>query len=277
MVKVAIYFACYKRLPVLKIFLDGLERIKRENKDIKFLPFAVYTGKAEGDLLKKYKIRSLKFPNKYLGRKKNAGLKELMKLEWDYLLELGSDDLISSNLIKLYKPYWKAGENCFGVNSCYFVESSTGRVAYWSHDYAIGAGRCIKRTVFNGFNERVKVRYLHSISGDVKGGKGKVAYFTKSVVDRMGKNVEILEVQKNPFGLWSDKRQIALDADSSFRLGVNGFHVKVIETGKEVLVIDIKSGENIHDFTAFETCDMGMKELFRGFSNKEADGVWKLR
>ena len=256
--------------------LDGLERVKRENKDIEFLPFAVYTTKGEGELLKEYGVRSLKFPNKYLGRKKNAGLKALMKLEWDYLLELGSDDLISGKLIDLYKPYWKDGEPCFGIDSCYFIESKTGQVAYWSHDYAIGAGRCIKRTVFDGFGQRVKVRYLHSISGNMKGGKGKVALFTKKVADRMGKNVEIIERQDEPFGLWSDKRQIALDADSTFRLGTNGFHVKVIKTGTDILVIDIKSGENIHGFKAFEPCTMGMKELFKDFSKKESDGVWQL-
>lgn len=273
----AIYFACYKRIEILEIMLNGLERIKRQHKDIEFLPFAVYSNKPEGDLLKKYGVRSLKFSNKYLGRKKNAGLKELMKLEWDYLLELGSDDLISGKLIDLYKPLWEKVEDCFGVNACYFLDGKTGKVAHFSHDYAIGAGRCIKKTVFKGFNKRVKVRFLHSVGGEMTVGKGKEMIFTRKIADRMGKNVEIIEEQNEPFGLWSDKKQIALDADSAFRLGANGFGVKVIDAEKEILVIDIKSDENIHSFEGFDEIKITQKKLFKGLSKKEINGIRKLR
>ena len=276
---VAIYFACYNRLKVLKICLDGIERLRQENKDIEFIPFAVYSGEAEGELLKKYGVRSLKFSNEYLGRKKNAGLKELMKLGWDYMIEIGSDDLINSRLIDLYKPLWERGENCFGVRSCYFIETATGRVSFWSHEYAIGAGRCIKRTVFDGFGKRVKIKFTRSISGETSMGKGAEVIYTKKVADKFvnGGLARVIEEQDEPFGLWSDTKQMGLDDDSRFRLGTNGFHVKVIETGEDPMVIDIKNGDNIHAFSKFEPCNISIKDVLKDFSKKESDGIWELR
>jgi len=92
------------RLEVLRVFLNGLQRLFDRHKDIEWLPFGVYSDDREGEILKRYGVRSLKFCNKYLGRKKNAGMRELLKLDWDYVLELGSDDLIDPELINIYKP-----------------------------------------------------------------------------------------------------------------------------------------------------------------------------
>ena len=39
----------------------------------------------------------------------------------------------------------------------------------------------------------------------------------------------------------------------------------------------LKNGDNIHGFETFETCDVGLKELFTDFSKKELNGVWELR
>lgn len=271
--RVAIYFAVYKRLPILKLCLEGIERLKKDHKDIEFIPFAVYSNLNEKKMLDRYGVRSLKHSNEYLGRKKNAGLKSLLKLDWDYMMEMGSDDLINSKLIDLYKPLWEEGVEVFGINSCYFIESSTGRVAYWKHHYAIGAGRCFKRDVFDGLGIRWKVRYLNSIPGFGKGKEQEYCVSTaKSLVD--GGVCEKLEEVKEPFGLWTDTKNIALDGDSEHRLGMNGFSVRVLDVD-DVMVIDIKSDQNIHKFQAFNECDKGLKEVLKDFS--ERDGVWKLR
>ena len=276
--KVAIYFAVYKRLKVLKIFLDGLERLKEENKDIEFIPFAVYSNDDEGIILKEYGVRSLKFDNEYLGRKKNAGLKEVLKLDWDYLLELGSDDLVSSKLIDFYRPRWEAGDSCFGISSCYFIDSATGRVAFWKHNYAIGAGRCIKRSVLDTLGHRRKVRYLECAVGENEcNGAGAEVIYVSHIADRLIKNglCEFIEDVNEPFGLWSDKRQIALDSDSQFILGINGYHVKALDVGDEVMIIDIKGDGNLHPFEKFEVCDK--ENVLDGFSDKEIDGIRQIR
>lgn len=259
---------------MLEVFLKGLERLKKEHEDIELMPFAVYSAPKEGRMLKKYGVRSFQFDNEYVGRKKNAGLRELMKLDWDYMLELGSDDLVHPGLLWMYRPYFQQGVNCFGINSCWFVDVETKRVALWKHDYAIGAGRCIKRSVFDGFGERWRVRYKHStVMDNEKYGKGKEVVYIRPVAEKLvdGGLCEFVKDESDPFLLWTDTKNIALDGDSEHRLGMNGFSVKVIDSPP--LVLDIKSGENIHSFDTFErlgcVVDKDVKELEREYG-------WKL-
>ena len=275
--KVAIFFAVYERLGVLKIFLDGLDRLKKDHPDIEWIPFGVYTNDDEGEILKKRKIHSLQYSNEFLGRKKNAGLKALMELDWDYMMEMGSDDLVRSELIDIYKPLWEQGVNVFGTNSCYFIETCTGKVAKWKHNYAIGAGRCIKRSVFVGFGQSIKVRCLGSYGGEVSLSKGQVEIYPYVLANKLIDSgmCELVKDMREPFGLWTDTRNIALDGDSEFRLGVNGFGVKVLDL--EPMVVDIKSGHNIHSFDRFTVCDKTLDDVLVCFSKKEADGIRKLR
>ena len=274
--KVAIYFAVYKRLEILNICLDGIERLKKDHPDIDFIPFAVYSNLSEKNLLDRYGVRSLKHDNGYLGRKKNAGLKALMQLDWDYMMEIGSDDLINSKLIDVYRPLWEKGEDAFGVRACYFIDAKTGRVAFWKHDYALGAGRCLRKGIFEGLGRRMKIRMKNSIPG---AGKGKELIFINAIA-KMYTNpgiAELVEEINEPFGLWSDTENIALDGDSQFRLGTNGIHVKGLDLGEEVMVIDIKNGMNIHSFDKFKVCEKSEKEVLMDFSKKEQDGIWELR
>ena len=256
----------------MRVFLEALKKLK--HPDVEFMPFAVYSDDDEGKILKEYGIRSLKYPNEYIGEKKNAGLLELLKLDWDYMMELGSDDLVNPALIDLYLPLWERGVNCFGVNSCYFVDVKTRRVALWEHNYAIGAGRCIKRSVFDGFNQSWTVRYKSSaVVGDESYGKGKMMTYRRDIAEKLVDSgvCVLIEDKSEPMRLWTDTKNIALDADSEFRLGINGFSIRVIKAPP--LVLDIKNGENIHAFDAFEdrVIDKDLGELERDFSWRLAD------
>jgi hypothetical protein len=142
--KILIFFAAYKRLEVLKVCLEGIERLKKkEGFEIRSL--AVCTGKDESELCKLYGCKTIRVPNNPLGRKKNRGIKEALKYDFDYLLEAGSDDLIHESLLDDYLPEMIAGTNFFGVNKCTFFETATGRIAEWENDFVIGAGRMFSR------------------------------------------------------------------------------------------------------------------------------------
>jgi len=275
--KLAIFFAAYKRLPILKICLDGIKRLKAAHKDIEFVPFCVYSNDDEGALLKKYNVSSLKFCNDFLGAKKNAGLKALMGLKWDYMMEIGSDDLVNDKLIDVYRPYFNEGEESFGVSSCYFVDAMTGRVAFWINNYAIGAGRCIKRSVFENFNKKYVVIFRHSVTGTEHVGKGAKMVLTYKVAAKYMNSdlVKVQEIIEGDFGLWTPTKQSALDADSAFNLNANAVNIKIVDVGREPMIVDIKSTQNIHKFTHFEQTDIGFKELLSNFSKKESDGIWK--
>jgi len=93
--------------------------------------------------------------NQPLGRKKNLGLTDALRLEWDYYMDMGSDDVWTSLLWDIYEPYFKEKYPFFGLKSLYVYNSLTDE-AKWVEEYnidktdtltAIGPGRCIRRDV----------------------------------------------------------------------------------------------------------------------------------
>jgi hypothetical protein len=87
------------------------------------------------------------FPNEPLGRKKIAGLNFAHRnFEFDYLMELGSDDLVNPEIFELYKPYMEKKFEFFGLNNLYYTNWDT-RETIFCKDYnegqTFGAGRMI--------------------------------------------------------------------------------------------------------------------------------------
>lgn len=81
------------------------------------------------------------FPNEQLGAKWNHGLKQAEKYEWDYLVTLGSDDIVKQSLFDLYDSI---DQDVLITDKIYFIEVSTGRAALLTRG-RIGAGRRISR------------------------------------------------------------------------------------------------------------------------------------
>ena len=97
-------------------------------------------------LCEKYGVMWCMHENLPIGRKKNHGLKHALKLEWDYVIELGSDDLIKDELIELYRPHF--GERDFLLtDSIAFINSRTGACRYVQSRSHYGLGRCLGRKV----------------------------------------------------------------------------------------------------------------------------------
>jgi len=220
------------------------------------MPFAVYSDDSEREVLDKYGVRSLKFENRPLGRKKNAGLAALLEMEWDYMMELGSDDIVNPALMEVYQDYFDRGVPCFGVRSCYQLELSSGRVALFEIDYPIGAGRCISRKVFDAMGRRWRVRYLRSTN--LKGenyGKGKELVYIEPVSRRLVESGLCEKVcdEHDPPGLWTDTKELGLDADSMMNLNMNGWNVDVVDV--DPMIVDIKTEDNLHRFDGENECE----------------------
>lgn len=76
--------------------------------------------------------------NDYLGRKKNAGLKWVLKnMKFDYLMELNSDGVINPELMNTYKIEINRGVPMFGMKNIHFMNWQTKEV-YFVRDYAEG-------------------------------------------------------------------------------------------------------------------------------------------
>lgn len=86
--------------------------------------------------------------NEELGKKLNAGLQSIRSRDFDYLMVLGSDDLLHPDAWRYIKEAIERKQFYFGFQSCYFYDQATHRAREWKRGggaFAVGAGRCIHR------------------------------------------------------------------------------------------------------------------------------------
>lgn len=96
-----------------------------------------------------------------LGEKFNACTTAAWQWGADYVIILGSDDLISPKLAEVYLETMKQGPTYFGLRGCYMIEPATRRALYLSghanprrFGEAIGAGRTLSRRALDKVNGR---------------------------------------------------------------------------------------------------------------------------
>ena len=86
------------------------------------------------------------FQNKPLGQKLNAGIEYALEtFNFDFLMNLGSDDLIHPAIWSLYEPMMKDFK-FFGLDKVYYYELSSGKLGL-TVPYVWGAGRMIHREI----------------------------------------------------------------------------------------------------------------------------------
>lgn len=143
--KILVYLAVWKRPHITELCFAGLNRL-RQHPDFDIDVLAVISEESMIPLCSKYKVNWVMAPNQPLGRKKNAGLAIAKNFQFDYLLEIGSDDLILNELLDSYKPFIESKVPIFGVNDAAYIDSETGtcrRLTRVKTTY--GAGRMISR------------------------------------------------------------------------------------------------------------------------------------
>jgi hypothetical protein len=155
MPKVLIYLAVWKRPEITEICFMGLERM-RKNFGIK--SFAVISELSMRPLCKKYRVDYCIHDNDPLGRKKNFGLQVAMKRHsFDYIIEIGSDDLLKNEIIETYP--WSY--SFMGLKSFIQMNSIDGESRKWSlADGGFGIGRAIHRSVLEAMRNEYGILQL---------------------------------------------------------------------------------------------------------------------
>lgn len=124
----------------------GLERLKQHpGFDIQVLCIV-----SEPDMIplcERYGNKWVEAENSPLGRKKNQGLKAAEKLDFDFMMELGSDDLVLNELLDDYQQLIST-HDFFGVSDIAFLDIETLEARRYTNKHAMyGAARMIKRKV----------------------------------------------------------------------------------------------------------------------------------
>ena len=143
--KILFYIATHKRHEVLRMCLDNLKELsKKWDIDV----FCV-SSPQDAQIISEYDYDYCIEDNFPLGRKKNLGLKEAMKKDFTHLIELGSDDIITDELLTEYE---KNDSAYFGINNYHLIDLRSGRAKHWTYGIQgqeiyspIGAGRVFKK------------------------------------------------------------------------------------------------------------------------------------
>jgi hypothetical protein len=90
-------------------------------------------------------FRFVKVSNDDLGHKMNVGIESAMKLDFEYLMNLGSDDIINESLFDAYKPCLQKGVGIFGITKATFIDSQSKEAKTCDYQIMIGAGRMIRK------------------------------------------------------------------------------------------------------------------------------------
>ena len=101
------------------------------------------------ELLNKHKIKYVVYTNFPVSRKMNALVNYVYQnYEFDYLMNIGSDDLINSKLWELYKPFIIAEEKYFGLNQFYCYDKKQNlSCLFRMDDMIVGGGRMIHYSI----------------------------------------------------------------------------------------------------------------------------------
>lgn len=270
--KILFFLSVWKRPEITELCFMGLQRLMKHRQ---CSTLAVISENEMIPLCKKYGIDYILTPNDPLGRKKNVGLNEAMKLDFDYLIELGSDDVILNEIFDHYDPLMKRGEDFFGSNRILFVDTSTGN----SRDYEAleaqygrgwGLGRAVSRKLLESFKGNVKVRALEGFfAGSEVVPEGQVSFIQDAVAKSLVNQgiAEILE-SEHKYYLWSDGANRTLDNDSSNRILEKGFKYKVIET-PEPFMADLKTEENIWGYNPEIGKKGDLEKFLKGLTQAE--------
>lgn len=231
--------------------MAGMNRL---NKEFNLSGTFVTSTAEDFELVRRYAphhFNVIQYENQPVSNKFNHGFFEAMKSDWDYLLIIGSDDLLSNEGLQLLldagRPYVGFGEmHIFGA------ETHEWRRFKYEEARLIGAGRLIAREALNSFVNRCTTYFRKD---QELGGIVYKAHEPFEISVDGAKYLESIGLVKHiskPYnlGLWENGLNRAMDNSSELRLLMKGYTpFKVISD--KVHVVDVKTDQNITSWSRF--------------------------
>lgn len=259
----------YQRPHVTEICFEGLKRLEKFGVE----PICIYSDIDNKVLVEQYGFEGYFYQNKPISNKLNFGIERALESEWDYLMQIGSDDLLHDDLFDVYAPYIECGSLAFGLTTMYYYDLATGKCAMGKSSYPFGCARMIHRSVFDR-QFKYKVRFKNSVAGaDFHYGKGAEILVTERqlktyVTSGLADIIDKVDVTTT---LWSEGKNRALDYDSDISMLKMGIKTERIESN-DVLCIDLKSEVNIWPFEFYDVIEENIIDKF-----PERDAIRKVR
>lgn len=158
-IKILIYLALWKRPQITELCFKGINRL-RQHPDFDIQVLAVASEPEMIPLCEKYNVLVVTHENLPLSKKKNFGLQTAKSFDFDYLMEIGSDTLVLTELLDQYKECIGV-HHFFGIGDAAFIDSETQSCRRVGGASTYGGGRMISRTALEAMNWKIWPDHLN--------------------------------------------------------------------------------------------------------------------
>lgn len=211
----------------------------------------------------------VKVPNEPLTEKHNAGLRAAInEKDWDYLLQLGSDDLVSEDYVSLLSNLEMRSDCVYGVNNMYFYNLHTLKMQEFTYakDIVLGAGRVIPRALLERCKGK-KVRFRRPYYGHLP--NDEEYYVGERLSQILDRNIGVLvSGAKSKLILWSNRANRGLDRESAKTLEAAGMvkQISLDEHFTQPQIIDCKTRESLTPWSRITGREMHIDEINEALS-----------
>lgn len=218
--KVSIITAMWQRHEVFKMFAQGARTLKA-NSAIQIELIAVGSeGKISRNLAQDNGFIYLEHKNAPLADKHNAALSKAQQINSDYVFCLGSDDIVTPELFKIYEKQIALGVDFIGVLDFYFYEIETQRAAYWGGyidkpriRHTCGAARMLSKNLLRKLGWKIwEKRHSHILDDSLQEKLSNIKYTEHIFAQRDYGIVGGLDIKSSvnmtPFELWENTTYI---------------------------------------------------------------------
>lgn len=207
--RIVIPTCMWQRPAVFEVYARGIRRLRRSSKHEIVAIMCGSEGEVSESLARKHGFPYIEFQNRPLGAKYNARMLFASAFDPDYVLMLGSDDIISTDLLKAYEKEMEKGTDFMGILDLYIYNVATKQTTYcqgYTNERVgetVGVGRCLSRNLLQQLNWQP----------------------------------------------WIDSRNSSLDGAMMTKLGSLNYSKKTFRLKElDAFAMDIKSGNNISPF-----------------------------
>lgn len=277
MIKILMLVPLWKRPEIVRIFIDRMEAVICDYATVQPL-FILSPEDPDLKLLEKMTAdyQCLYYSNEYLGDKMNAGMVYSMGFDWEYLMNMGSDNVYTQHLWNLYYDCFLTGEPYFSINDCYVYDIVNNQAMHLNKYVdepalgGIGAGRMIHRTLL----EDDPAIYRPQTCQGMDGFSAMTLYrrgYTQKIIDTEGQPV-MLDIKTNTnvnhaLHIWPHRdrdvdvtwirdefglNEVDTTGGHAFELlTFDGFHSSVIKLSQEISKEDAFNSVNVRYQMAF--------------------------
>lgn len=157
-INIIVLIAVYKRHEVTKVCFRNLKRVIEKRKgEFNISVFCLVSNDEDKELVKRFGFEFTYVTNKPISNKMNTGLRSIENKQFDYIMQLGSDDIVHESIFDLYGDCFENGVDYFGLQDYFLIEPRAKKAKYWKYDvnHPIGAGRCISHDLLKELKYKI--------------------------------------------------------------------------------------------------------------------------